>query len=178
MFLRLIALTSLLPGAVFAAPQALEYDSTRFKLQQGVYCKQKTIDTLAAPNTEAGEVNIFEHTPDFLAVTNVVPATLGIGFGIKAETLDGALYDPVVITVTHPPFHGTGTTVQSYQSTIGDSGGSITAYSFDIPRELAIGTWTFTVSADGRDLFTARFEIVAPGAAPNYAAFCTGDLTS
>ncbi|MCH2093716.1 MAG: DUF3859 domain-containing protein [Rhodobacteraceae bacterium] len=178
MLFRLTVLGCFLSSASSAATLSLAYDPERLALAQGVYCKQETVDTLAAPNTEAGEINLFERSPDFLAETNVIPALLGIGFGIKVETLDGAFYDPVEVTVTHPPFQHTGTTTQRYMSTIGGTGGSIVAYSFDIPRELAVGTWTFTVSTMDETLYTATFEIVAPGQAPNYAALCAGDLTS
>ena len=58
----------------------------------GYFCAVETVETQEAEDTISGVVNLVDGPPDFLAKTTVIPAQIGIGFGIHVEVL--------------PEFHG------------------------------------------------------------------------
>ncbi|WP_372837190.1 DUF3859 domain-containing protein [Puniceibacterium confluentis] len=52
------------------------------------------------------------------------------------------------------------------------------AYTFDLPEELVPGTWTFTASQNGRELYRAQFTVVPSSQAPQIASGCESNLMS
>jgi hypothetical protein len=63
------------------------------------------------------------------------------------------VHDPVTITVTHPPFPDSGIEVERWTTRLGWEEFNLTGFSFDVPGELVLGTWTFEAHVGGRELF-------------------------
>ncbi|MDU8911725.1 DUF3859 domain-containing protein [Aestuariicoccus sp. MJ-SS9] len=162
----------LLPAAALAAPA--EFDPARVDVTQGAFCEVPSVESRDAPDTAAGKIDLYASTPEFMWLTARVPAVHGITFGVRTRILDGRILNGAVVTLTHPPFKGTGVTRQSYLTSIGGGGVSINAYTFDLPEELVTGTWRFEVSHQGRTVYTAAFEVVPARAMPEIAGACGG----
>lgn len=166
----------LLAGPALAEPEGT--DPGLFEITQGVFCEVPSSGRIEAPGTVAGHIELFSETPDFEWETSVVPAVLGLSFGVKTKARDGMVYDGVVLTLTHPQFAASGATAQSYVTMLGGASTSINAYTFDTGEELATGTWSFTATRNGELLYSALFEVVPAAAAPEIAAACGGLPTS
>ncbi|MCF2905733.1 DUF3859 domain-containing protein [Octadecabacter sp. CECT 8868] len=126
-----------------------------------------------APNTAAGSTLVVEDAPPFVSEGRLVPAVIGVGFGVRAG-LQGALgQDNVVMTVTHPPLIGNGLTKQSFGTSIGgELTPGITFYQFDYPYELVLGDWTMTAKSNGVTFYQTTFTVVPPETLPDLAAIC------
>jgi hypothetical protein len=182
------ALLGLLPALVMplaaaaqqhAAETPIRVDPDRIaELVYGIYCAAEPLRTEAAPDTAAGVVNIVPAVPDIRFAQTIVPAALDIGFGILSRAPAGVVHDPVTITVTHPPFPGNGIEVERWITTIDGEGMNLTGYSFDIPEELVLGTWTFSAHAEGAELFHVTFEVVPPDLARDVLTDCQMGFTS
>jgi hypothetical protein len=108
----------------------------------------------------------------------VVPAALDIGFGVlsRAPVRHGA-------RPRHDHRHAPALPRQR------DRGGALdhaagweefnlTGFSFDVPGELVLGTWTFEAHADAQELFHVTFEVVPPDMAAPVLAECQMGFTS
>lgn len=144
----------------------------------GIYCAEEPIRTEDAPETASGVINIVPDVPQIRFAQTIVPAALDIGFGVLSRTPPGMVHDPVTITVTHPPFPDSGIEVERWTTRLGWEDFGLTGFSFDIPGELVLGTWTFSAHADGRELFHVTFEVVPPDMAANVLAACQMGFTS
>ena len=101
---------------------------------------------------------------DFIAQTLVVPAALGMSFGVQAQAVSPAGVPDVTITVVHPPFQVGGPTQQAFSTEISGAGMSGFYYRFDTPEELAPGAWRIQATAAGQLLYAVDFEVVRPAA--------------
>lgn len=138
----------------------------------GVYCAQDPLREEPAPETANGHVNIVPSVPDLPFRQKVVPAQIGIGFGVVSWAPAGVTHSPVTVTVTHPPFLESGVEVERWETDLDDIS-NLTGFSFDYPEELVLGDWTFTASlADGTELYHVEFEVVAPELMPQVIAAC------
>lgn len=170
LLLSLLCLT--VPVSAMAESAAKNMSPLIASLTQGVYCEVPSVGSMQAPGTIAGRIDLYDTTPEFQWLSTRVPAVLGLSFGIRTQTLGGQMLGGVVITLTHPPMGARGTTSQSYVTQLGGNGPSINAYTFDLPEEMVTGTWTFTASQDGREVYSASFEVVPPMAEPQIANSC------
>ncbi|WP_422827148.1 DUF3859 domain-containing protein [Thalassococcus sp. BH17M4-6] len=157
--------------AVSATPQ---FDARLITLTQGIFCEVESSDSVAAPGTVAGKIDLYDYVPEFQWIGGRVPAVMGLSFGLRSVTVSDQPLQGVVISLTHPPFRGSGATQQSYVTSLGGPGPSINAYTFDLPEELVTGTWTFTANHNGREVYRASFEVVPPQAEPEIANSCGG----
>jgi hypothetical protein len=141
-------------------------------VQAGILCAPDPIGSVPAPNTLAGTTHIIEAEPEFVATITTVPASLGVGFGVKAQAraVDGI--SEVTMVVTHPPMGPDAVTLQSFQTRINGDNPSLTFYQFDYVYELVIGTWVFTAMSGDESLFSASFEVVDPRRVPELAGLC------
>ena len=160
----------------FALPlsgAAQNIDYTRItSLTAGVVCGPPVIGSSPAPDTIAGTTHIVAEDPPFIAEITQVPAVLGIGFGVKAQAMNPDGLSDVTINVTHPPMGRGGITQQSYQTWISGADTSMSFYQFDEEYERVTGTWTFTASHAGDELFSVSFDVVPPTALPELAEAC------
>lgn len=148
------------------------------ELVYGVYCAEEPVRTEEAPETASGVINIVPDLPRIRVAQTVVPAAIDIGFGVLSRAPDGMVHDPVTITVTHPPFPGSGIEVERWTTRLDSAEFNLTGFSFDVPEELVTGTWTFTASMAEVELFHVEFEVVPPELAAPVLAECQMGFTS
>lgn len=140
--------------------------------EAGVVCAPEATGQRDAPGTVAGTTHVVDQAPPFVSDRRIVPAVLGVGFGVRAG-LGFAAQDAVVMTVTHPPFQGTGATTQSFVTSIGSTDApGITFYQFDETYELALGDWTMTATTGVATLYEVTFTVVDPALVPDLANAC------
>jgi len=174
MRLTLTLAVTLLPLAL-SAQSSLPADMVGARiasLDSGVICAPEVVGQSPAPGTVAGFTNIIEVDPPFVTGGQLVPAVLGIGFGVRAMTRDVAGLSDVMMTVTHPPMGDDGLTVQQFFTSISGTEQSFTFYQFDQEYELLPGIWTMEAAIDGVVLYHATFEVVPPQALPQLATLC------
>ena len=141
--------------------------------EAGVLCAQDGGLVRDAPGTVAGTTHVVVDTPPFVSTGRMVPAVIGIGFGVRSGLAGSFEHDGVVMSVTHPPFAGSGTTEQTFTTRVGSQDApGITFYQFDYGYELALGEWTMTATASGITLYEATFTVVPPSALPELASVC------
>ncbi len=159
-------------SAVAQTPLADQTSPAIASLESGIICPPPTVGETAAPGTLAGTTHLIDEDPPFVSQSNLVPAVIGIGFGVKSMTADLLGIQDVTVTVTHPPMGNTGVTTQSFQTRIDGTEPSLTFYQFDFAYELVEGPWELQAAKDGEVLYSSRFTVVAPTAAPALAGIC------
>lgn len=166
------ALSTAWGGVVLSAEEDFVSSLVGF-FEGGVLCATEGGVVRQAPDTLAGTTHVIEDAPPFVSNGRLVPAVLGIGFGVRSGLAGDAAQDGVLMTVTHPPLAGSGTTKQSFTTHIGselDPG--VTFYQFDYPYELALGDWTMTATFGAVTLYETTFTVVPPAALPELAGVC------
>lgn len=186
------ALSPLVPRAGIAtlfllmlAPPALAQDGGNPRvsplledLVYGVYCAQEPDRRDPAPATASGVINMVPMIPDFRFRQRLVPAEVGIGFGVLATAPPGVVHDPVTVTVTHPPYPDGGMEVEQWITDV-DDGLNLMGFSFDHPHELVLGEWTFSArTLADEELFHISFEVIAPELMPQVIGTCFGPFMS
>lgn len=153
-------------GDDFASPLLATFEA-------GIVCAQDSGVTRDAPDTVAGSSNVIDEAPAFVSTGRVAPAVLGLGFGVQAGVSGDIGMEGVTMSVTHPPFDGSGATRQSFTTYIGPGDDpSITMYQFDFPYELALGDWTMRASRSGVTFYEVTFTVMPPAALPDLAGVC------
>ncbi|QBY02301.1 DUF3859 domain-containing protein [Rhodophyticola sp. CCM32] len=148
------------------------------RLEYGVYCAQEPDATEEAPGTAAGVVNLVSEIPAIRWPQFQVPADIGIGFGVIIETGDDRVLDPVIITVTHPPFPDSGIEVEQWLTRIDGQSPSLHGFSFEYEAERVPGDWTFSASYKGQELYHVTFQVLPGTAMPEFALTCMGGAVS
>ncbi|NDV02230.1 DUF3859 domain-containing protein [Pseudoroseicyclus tamaricis] len=97
----------------------------------------------------------------FIAETQVVPAALGIGFGVEAQSALGDIPN-VTVVVTHPAFGGEGSQQQRFNMSISGTALSAFYYRLEEPQEVQTGIWRIEAQANGQVLYGIDFELIAP----------------
>ncbi|WP_375281939.1 DUF3859 domain-containing protein [Pseudooctadecabacter sp.] len=140
--------------------------------EAGVVCAPEATGERDALGTVAGTTHVINQAPPFVSNGRIVPAVLGVGFGVRSG-LGFAAQDTVLMTVTHPPFQGSGATTQSFVTSIGSTDRpGITFYQFDETYELALGDWTMTATTGVATLYEVTFTVVDPALVPDLANAC------
>ncbi len=170
--MRLASLALCLLAAPASAQEAGDsIASVLSQFEAGILCAQEVIGTSPAPDTVAGITNIIDSDPPFVSNGRQVPAVLGVGFGVKAQSA-GIDYPEVTMVLTHPPMGPEGMTRQSYTTAIGTAVTGISFYQLEYDYELVVGHWTFTAMAEGKVLYSAGFDVVPPEQVPELAGVC------
>ncbi|WP_108813515.1 DUF3859 domain-containing protein [Loktanella sp. Alg231-35] len=159
----------LMPVSAFAEAETSE---TIASVEAGLICPPAGMATSPAPGTLAGTTHIIAEEPPFAALTQTVPAVLGLGFGIKSQSTDIDGLSDVLMVVEHPPMGSTQTTQQSFFTNISGIGPSLTFYQFDHNYELVLGTWKMIAFHGDEVLFSTQFEVVHPRSLPELAQLC------
>jgi len=184
--IRMLAGIALLTCLAFAgtASQAeapFYYDKTKVTdVEYGLVCDLPISGTEIAPDTDKGEINVIDGDFTFSTHGNVVPAVLGMSFGVKARTISPDHIEGVLFKSTHPPLKDSGVTEESWIGSIGPEEYSSQLYSFEVPTELVTGEWSLSAHKDGELIYYTRFNVVDPDKAPAYLRqLCKGlDLFS
>lgn len=172
MLRRLALLLALVPLAAAAEPPEADLRAPEIALfEAGILCAPEAVGTEPAPDTVAGFTNVIEGDPGFVSHGRLVPAVIGVGFGVRAQS-KAADFPAVTMVVTHPPMGPEGVTRQSYGSAIGSADTSLSYYHLEYDYELVIGRWTFTALDGDRVLYAAVFDVVPPAEVPELASIC------
>ncbi len=117
-------------------------------LQAGLVCPQDAGDLASA---------------EWVAQSRSVPAVDGIAFGVRARAATADGFDRVTVTVTHPPFAGSGETLQTFRTSIPAQGLGSFYYTLDDAREIVFGQWRFRAVTDaGVELYAITFRTYPP----------------
>lgn len=172
----MIARLMLITCCVATQLQADDFESPLLGFfEAGVLCAQDGGIAREAPDTIAGSTHVVEDAPPFVSTGRVVPAVIGIGFGVRTGLVGEFGQDDVVMSVTHPAMRGegAGVTQQSFVTSIGtEDAPGITFYQFDYGYELALGEWTMTATYEDITLYQTTFTVVPPAALPELAEIC------
>lgn len=143
----------------------------------GVYCAQPPDGSVEAPGTVAGVVNLVRELPVMQVGQRLVPAEIGVGFGLLLDMRPGQTTDAIV-ELTHPPYPTNGVEVESYVTNLSDMNTNLVGFSFDHDFELVPGPWTFRIFDDAGDILEITFEVAPPGSLPASMSPCAGAFTS
>ncbi|MCO6384991.1 MAG: DUF3859 domain-containing protein [Vannielia sp.] len=138
----------------------------------GLNCSVEITGSIDAPDTDRGEVDVFDKSPELSPLGQLVPAQLGLGFGVRARAADGVRITGATFRVFHPPFPGRGTTEQSWLASYVDSSHSTHLYRFDFPYEAVPGTWVMEATHEGELLYRIPFTVVPEAAYPGAETLC------
>ena len=117
-------------------------------------------------------MDVFDTPPELSPLGQVVPALMGLGFGVRGRAADGLDISGATFTVVHPPFPGSGTTEQSWRANYTDNALSTHLYRFDFPHEAQTGTWVMEATFEGELLYRVPFTVVPPEAYPGAKEMC------
>jgi hypothetical protein len=138
-------------------------------LEVGVFCALQAMDQRPAPGTLSGWVHVPQgpidfHWPD----RQVVPASLGLAFGVKAQLVPGAFIPYAEMRVFRPD----SPVPEVWDSAFSDIGGGINFFRFDHDHELLPGPWRFEAWYGPTRLYSVTFEVVPAAALPEIAQAC------
>lgn len=168
----LTVLSLALPAAAFSAESFAR--APVVMIDHGVICQTTPEGQRPAPDTLIGAINLIGQSQDMDVTTRVVPARIGISFGVKFLLAPGAGDQDLRVVVSHPPMGEAGMERESWTATARDSGPSLNLFSFEFPYELVQGDWSFAIERDGERLMEQHFTVVPPNAAPGVLAVCFG----
>jgi hypothetical protein len=139
------------------------------EIKVGVFCALQTMDQAPAPGTLSGWIHVPEGEVDFhWPDRQVVPATLGLAFGVKARLTSGAAAAYGEIRVYRPG----NPAPEFWASSLTDLGDSLAFFRFDHDHELIPGIWTFEAWDGEMLLYSVDFEVVPPEAVPEIVQAC------
>jgi hypothetical protein len=165
LFIALCALAAPLQ----AEPAAPKAGPLVASLEVGVFCALQAMDQRPAPGTLSGWIHVPDGELDFhWPGRQVVPATLGIAFGVKSRLRSGAFAAYGEMRVFRP---GTARP-EIWESAFSDLGNQMGFFRFDREDELIPGIWRFEGWDGDTRLFSAEFEVVPAAALPEIAQAC------
>jgi hypothetical protein len=169
LFLLLIPVCALAawakPAPPIRAPQLAN-------LSFGLYCAIAVTGRAEEPNTASGYIHLADEAADFQwPGQNIVPAVLGLAFGVKAQTRQGIAFPNAEMRVfqpgrAEPDIWGTG---------FSDQDSSLAFFRFDRPDELVPGIWVFEAWSGRTRLYRVEFEVV-PAAEGNAIVQACGGI--
>lgn len=158
-----------LAGATLADPLPPSAGPAVGEIKVGVFCALQSMAQQPAPGTLSGWIHVPDgevefHWPD----RQVVPAALGLAFGVKARLVPEQNVTQGEMRVFRP-----GSDVAEYWATaFSDLDDSVSFFRFDDESELITGIWRFE-GWDGRtQLFSVEFEVVPATALPAITDAC------
>jgi len=169
----LIPVFALMLSAQSARAEATSNGTTYFEF--GIFCALETVEQREAKDTISGVVNLLAEAPVFLRKTTVVPAKIGIGFGIHVD-IPAPLKGPVIMQTTHPPMGENGVTVERWDTEITPGRLNYNGFTFEYDYELLPGPWTIAALVNGRELYKVDFTVVDPALTPPIS--CEGSFLS
>jgi Domain of unknown function (DUF3859) len=165
---RPFALIALLAGPAMAEPAPPEWTAPVVGLSWGILCLQIEMDRIAAPGTVSGWMHQLDrdvdwHWPD----TQVVPASIGLAFGIRAVGLPGTATE-IEVRLTRPDRPQP----ETWTGFLSEGDSFFGFFRFDTPEELVPGLWVFEGWDGGSQLYRAEFQVVPAPALPRIAEAC------
>jgi hypothetical protein len=156
-FLLLIFCLAAMPGhAAPRTPGAADF-------RHGYFCAIEPVGKEAAEGTISGEVLLVEGLPPFIAPGPLVPAQIGVGFGVHVR-VNPQMAGPVTIHVEHPPI--TGISHESWTTFFTGDDMQYVGFAFEHDYELVQGRWSMWAEAAGREIYAVDFQVVDPALLP------------
>ncbi|NDV98427.1 DUF3859 domain-containing protein [Yangia sp. PrR002] len=143
-------------------------------LERGVICQITAEGARPAPETEQGVINLVEPGRRIDVATEVVPAALGISFGIRFMLADDAPPMALRVVVTHPPMGSRAIERESWVTNAVPGAPGLSLFTFEYPYEMVEGAWTMALEAGGERLLEQHFSVVPAEAAAPVLAACAG----
>ncbi|MCC1491123.1 DUF3859 domain-containing protein [Cognatishimia sp. F0-27] len=147
-------------------------EAAEMLIEHGVICSLIPEGREAAPDTESGLINLVPQDRTFDVLTDVVPAEMGLSFGVRIVLPEDAAPIDARVVVRHPVFHPSGVTVQRWDAWLDPDTPALNLFSFELPHELVTGEWVFQFRAGGTIFAERRFRVVPPDAAPGVLSVC------
>ncbi|MFW2589058.1 DUF3859 domain-containing protein [Sagittula sp. SSi028] len=145
-------------------------------IEHGVICDAPIGRPVPAPDTVSGILNTIEQGLAFDVTTTVVPAELGLTFGIRAALPQGSPAIDLTVVVTHPPMGPSGQQVESWPTTVYPDAPALNLFTFEEPFELIEGPWHFALMQGEETLAEKQFTITPKGTAPEVQSICFGAM--
>jgi hypothetical protein len=166
---RLLALALVLATPLLAEPAPPAPDALVAEIEVGVFCALQEMGKAPAPGTQSGWVHVPEgelgfHWPD----RQVVPAALGLAFGVKARLVPGASAPFGEARVYRPGL----ATPDAWATDFSDQEGGMIFFRFDTEEELIPGLWRFEAWDGELQLYSVEFEVVPAAALPEIVQAC------
>jgi hypothetical protein len=164
--LALLALTALPAVADPAPPRTAPVVAG---LEVGVFCALEAMGRAPAPGTRTGWIHVPDreitfHWPD----QQIVPASIGLAFGVSAQLAPGEQIANAEIRVYQPGSQ----TPEIWGSNFYDIEPSVSFFRFDHPHELIQGLWRFEAWDGAILLYSVEFEVVPAEAIPKITQAC------
>ena len=163
---RILNLVVLLAVVARTAAYAEISSDGAARLEYGYFCAAETVRQVEAEDTISGVVNMVAHAPPFLAKSTIVPARIGIGFGVHMDVLPEHAGTAIVETI-HPPMGPNGVTRETWVTTYTVDQTAYNGFTFEYDYEVLPGDWTISASSNGRVLYSVDFQVVDPGLMPS-----------
>ncbi|WP_157971130.1 DUF3859 domain-containing protein [Pseudogemmobacter bohemicus] len=155
------------PGLPTARPPVLSPGVAA--VEWGIFCALKAMDRAPAPDTIAGWLHVPRDRIDFhWPDENVVPASIGLAFGIRVIAAPGEVTGAAEARVYRPGRAKPETWITS----ITGSGEVNSFFRFDEDSELIPGIWAFEAWDRGEMLYRVEFEVVPAAARPEITNAC------
>lgn len=141
-------------------------------MQFGVHCDVAKNGSREEPGTVSGIINLIDQHQTVDVVTQMVPAELGISFGI------GAWLDPesepllLEVVVQHPPMGENGQEVEVWFAPLDPGEPAVNLFTFEKPFEMVEGPWRFQLRKDEEVLLEQNFLVTPPGTVPAVQKAC------
>lgn len=132
---------------------------------KGAFCAVEIVGEEVAEGTLSGTLNLVDGPPTFFSEGPVVPAQIGIGFGIHLD-VEPAFAGSATVTTTHPPMGPEGVTRQTWVTNYQPGSLAYNGFTFEYDYELVTGLWTISAEAEGREIYHAEFNVIDPRFAP------------
>jgi hypothetical protein len=137
----------------------------------GTYTVTDRHRDFANPGGDRIPYHLFKDPPTFTAVTDRIPAKLGVRFGIVFELTNLPVIQNgkvnIVLVTRHPPFRNRdGATATTDEEPVRIAVGgrdrivSWTGFGFDRPETVVPGIWTFEIRSKDRLLCKKDFTVV------------------
>ncbi len=130
------------------------------KIEYGYFCALEAVGEREAQDTVSGVVRQVEGAPQFIEHGSLVPAVIGIGFGVYVQV--EPQYEGLVIAITeNPPMGPNGQTRQSFTTTLSSIEQSYVGFAFEHGYELVTGPWRMSAELNGRLIYSVDFQVVS-----------------
>lgn len=137
-------------------------------IKWGIFCALREMDRVPAPGTLSGWLHVPKEALDFhWPHHRVVPAALGLAFGVRARLAEGAAPIEVEIRVYRPGRDRP----DVWTSWLGESF-NLVFFRFDTEDELLTGAWRFEAWDGERQIYAVEFQVVPASALAGIADIC------
>lgn len=158
-----LAISTAAAAAVTPEPPVYSAKLTDFLV--GVMCSPQVVDRAVAPNTALGYTNVVAEVPKFNFQQQVVPAALGVSFGVSFTS------GRALAGVRNLTFRPGNATPDMYYSDL-SAKSTYRGFGFETPDELVLGQWRLESWQGEELLYRVDFEVVSAQSLPDIEAQC------